>query len=818
MTMDVLNAKTCSIDEEKLASLQIKVVEMATSGVMITDAQAEGDPIIYVNDRFTQITGYESHEVIGRNCKFLQGKGTDPKAVNEMSDALKLFLRYEGEILNYKKDGSPFWNHVIMIPIFENGLVINHVAVIKDNTEKKHKNLQIKKVQENLQYLISKSNIVIYTCDFSTFQLTHLSENVQEEMGYSQNELLKCSMIDLARTNCAAILKKAYGNLVKKREFVIEHQFKHKRGDYIWVENRAKLITNEWDEPIEIIGYMENVTSRHREQALNKVNKSLESLVNSRTVELLIRSQELADYGKNLKRLHKISTQSFKSNAELIQTFLKVGCEIFNLGTGVVTRKGQEYFNIESYHSTLLELPSYSKFLAKGSRCLQSIKMHETIMSHNAQINLNIIHTDVEKLVIQTHLTTPIMVNNISYGTLSFFSPKAKKHSFNHYQVEMIEMMAQSIGTALAKEQAEEERRNVQGLYMTLAKNIPHSAVFIFDKNLKYLVAEGQILPEFYAKDITGKTIWDIMPEEEATELVPHYRAALLGSESSFENTHKDKVFLSHSLPIRNTDGEIYAGMILTIDITQRKQRARKIENLNHDLNKQVTLLEFANKELESFNYSVSHDLRAPLRSINGFSKILKEDHAENLDEESKRLINIIGYESQRMSKLIDDLLSFSKLRRTEQICSNFSLNILVDEVLAELSLRYENSDFKVVKNDLPDIYADRNMIKQVYINLINNAIKFSGKCKSPQIKISATRKENSHILSIQDNGVGFNEKYKEKLFGVFQRLHSYQEFEGTGVGLALVQRIVQRHRGEVWAEGKVDQGATFYFSIPKEN
>ena len=225
-----------------------------------------------------------------------------------------------------------------------------------------------------------------------------------------------------------------------------------------------------------------------------------------------------------------------------------------------------------------------------------------------------------------------------------------------------------------------------------------------------------------------------------------------------------------------------------------------------------------ANNELEAFSYSVSHDLRAPLRSIDGYSKILQEDYAPSMEAEANRLLQIIRNNARRMGQLIDDLLDFSRLGRKDLEKSTVNMHSLVVNVKQELMAQEKDRAVEFVINDLEEVHSDIRMMRQVWINLISNAIKYSRKQALATIEIGSSNDKNSIIYYIRDNGVGFDMKYADKLFGVFQRLHKMEEFEGTGVGLALVHRIISRHGGKIWVEAGVNQGATFFFCIPTQN
>ena len=253
--------------------------------------------------------------------------------------------------------------------------------------------------------------------------------------------------------------------------------------------------------------------------------------------------------------------------------------------------------------------------------------------------------------------------------------------------------------------------------------------------------------------------------------------------------------------------------------LRQIEEQNQELSRFNQTLEQKVadrTLeLKNINKELESFSYSISHDLRAPLRSIHGYTNILSTEYASKLDDEAKRLMNIILSNTQRMGQLIDDLLSFSRMGRKELVKENISMKALVAEIWEELKPE-QNRKIELILGNLKDSMGDKGTIRQVWTNLISNAIKFTNMREKAIIEISSEEKGDTITYCIKDNGTGFDMQYYNKLFGVFQRLHSQKEFEGTGVGLAIVQRIVTKHGGSVWANSKLGEGSAFYFSLKK--
>jgi PAS domain S-box-containing protein len=254
-------------------------------------------------------------------------------------------------------------------------------------------------------------------------------------------------------------------------------------------------------------------------------------------------------------------------------------------------------------------------------------------------------------------------------------------------------------------------------------------------------------------------------------------------------------------------------------DITDRKRAESEIKLFNQRLSQMVAErtieLEVANQELESFSYSISHDLRAPLRSIHGYMNILAEEYESTFDDEAKRLIHIILKNGQRMGQLIDDLLAFSRLGRREIVKSEISMVDMVGNIIEDYHKADATDNATITLLTLPPAHGDHSAIRQVWVNLISNAVKYSKHKEKIIIEIGAQEAGDGNVIYyVKDNGVGFDMKYYDKLFGVFQRLHSEREFEGTGVGLAIVQRIVAKHGGKIWAEAKVNEGATFFFSL----
>jgi PAS domain S-box-containing protein len=354
--------------------------------------------------------------------------------------------------------------------------------------------------------------------------------------------------------------------------------------------------------------------------------------------------------------------------------------------------------------------------------------------------------------------------------------------------------------------------------------DLTHDTIFVRDMSdiITYWNRGAQELYGWTAEQAVGKhthqllrTVFPVPIEEIQAELLRTGRW-----EGELEKTKADgtRVVAASRWSLRRDDQQAPIAILETNnDITQRRRGEEEVRKLNQQLEKRSAELEAINKELEAFAYSISHDLRAPLRHMVGFTELLQKNAASLVDDKGRRYMMMILESAKRMGVLIDDLLAFSRIGRAETRETLVSLEQLVKEVQSEVLQETDGRNITWKVGPLPDLYGDRSMLKLALVNLISNAVKFTRTRPQPEIEIGSTEKrKDGVVVFIRDNGVGFDMKYVNKLFGVFQRLHRAEEFEGTGIGLATVQRIVHRHGGQVWAEGLVGSGATFYLSLPK--
>jgi PAS domain S-box-containing protein len=359
--------------------------------------------------------------------------------------------------------------------------------------------------------------------------------------------------------------------------------------------------------------------------------------------------------------------------------------------------------------------------------------------------------------------------------------------------------------------------------FRALAENSP-DLIDRLDREMKHIYVNPAGL-RLYGKpagSIIGKTIEETgLPEAYCSLLKGRIQKVFetgqpMEAEDYLLTKNGMGFYQSHCVPEYGVDGAVANVLVVSRDLTGRKRAEEEIKKLNEELRQHVVRVESVNKELEAFAYSVSHDLRAPLRSIDGFSQALLEDYSEKFDEQGRNYLHRVRASTQRMAQLIDDVLNLSRVTRAEMRYEPVNLTTLANRVVADLRrLNPERKAEFIIKDGLV-AKGDARLLYMVLDNLLSNALKFTEKHPGAKIEFGATHVgHDKPVFYVRDDGVGFDMTYVDKLFAPFQRLHSSTEFPGTGIGLATVQRIIHRHGGRVWAEGKVEQGATFYFTLP---
>jgi PAS domain S-box-containing protein len=794
--------------KESLAARESAVKELAEQKfaldqhaiVAVTDLQGT---ITYVNDRFSAINQYSREEAIGRNYRIVNS-GYHPKEFfQKMYDTLGKGRVWHGEIRNRAKDGSIFWVAATTVPLLDSGgKPRQYITIRTDITARK----RLEEVREHLAAVVESSDDAIISKTLNGM-VTAWNSGAERLFGYSSADALGKPMdrllpLERANEESEILARIARGDPLSHFETVRVR----KDGKRVDISATISPVKDSNAAIVGVATIARDITQRKAsELEILKLNDELEEKVTLRTAELEAVNKELAD-------------QRFAVEQHAIVAVTDV--------QGTITYVNDKFCTLSQYSREEL-IGQNHRIISSGHHPQEFFQqMYRTIA------NRKVWHGEIKNRARDgsTYWVDTTIV--------PFVGGDGKPQQYVAIRADITE---QKLAKEALAEQALELAR--QAVELARSRKVLETQLqYVLNSMAEGLVAVDEqgnfVLWNPAAERILGMGAADLpvqkWPEQYGlylpdtvtrfpSEQIPLVRA-VRGERSTTEMFVRNPEVVEgawievSAAPLKDKQGVVCGGVATIRDITRQKADEREIRKLNEELERRVVertaQLSAANQELEAFSYSVSHDLRAPLRHISGFSQLLVEEFGSNLDPTAQKYVNRIQAGTQQMGVLVDELLNLARLGRHALRLQPTRLNSIVAEMLAILQPQSEGRQVEWVIADLPAVACDPVLVKQIFQNLLSNALKFTRPRAQAVIEVSCREEGGQPVFMVRDNGIGFNMKYVDKLFGVFQRLHRAEDFEGTGIGLATVQRIVHKHGGQVWAEGELDKGAAFYFTL----
>lgn len=574
-------------------------------------------------------------------------------------------------------------------------------------------------------------------------------------------------------------------------------------------------LLNDQEEVIAIIHKVEDVTefvSMQQKQANNeKFTKGLQRKVSEMETEIIARSKEIEQMNTELEQKIEERTEEIAKKEQLFTTLMEHNYDAITLNDeqGIPLYQSPSTERILGWTLEERKRAEKLKFIHPDDREHVQKTLQEVAKNKGKTIysSHRFRHKKGHYIWLEGVITNQLHVPGLEVVVSNFRDITERKKNEEHIHLlnEELEQKVKERTTQLEAKilQLKESETKFEKAFqaspasITITRTKDSSFVDVNDAFVKMIGLKKEKIIGKTSSDLGLVVDYDKI--QETRQQLQEGKRTFKNLEMAVTNRYGVTHQLLASIVIIEMNGEECA-LSISYDITERIEAEKQLAAVN--------------RELEAFSYSISHDLRAPLRAINGYAEMLLEDYAEKLDDEADRLLGNIKYYAQKMGILIDDLLSFSRLGRKDLQLVNIDSNELIEGVLMDISKSITHRA-KIKIGKLHPIEADYGLMHQVLFNLLSNAIKYSSRKENPLIEISSEKNDQKIIFTVKDNGAGFDMKYIDKLFGVFQRLHTQEEFEGTGVGLAIVQRIINKHNGAIWAEAQPRVGATFYFSIP---
>lgn len=632
----------------------------------------------------------------------------------------------------------------------------------------------------------------------------HLNPAWEKTLGYTVAELSAQPFIEFVHPDDrTATLTEAQKLTTGINTVSFENRYRCQDGTYKWLSWNA---TSHREKQLLLATAHDITPQKHHEEILQQSTETLSKLTES------------------LRELHRLSTTTFKSYQELFLAYLKAGCGFFQMPTGIISKIEGEVYTIQAVESDMTSLTAGDTFALNNTYCQSVVEQQKTVvLTHVGQMPHMHSHPVYQNLRLESYLSAPVYVNGRLFGTLNFSSQLPRAQQFAPYEIETLELMAESLGWFLTVQQAEQEEQKMfaalhqsEEMFRSLFESAPVGIVIINKDGIIKLSNNAlERLFGYQQGELLEQSIEILLPvanrethvkERHHFFAAPRLRPMGIGLALAGQHQNGGQFPVEVSLGTIQIHGETLA-MGFIVDVSRQVLAEEALQQQTKDLAR-------SNEELRKFAYAISHDLRAPLRALYSYSQFLQEDYGEVIDEDGQEYIKGIAESAQHMEALVVGLLEYGRIGRDSKPLSWVSLQDLLAKLIKQLNL-HQLAELHIPA-ELPVIEAQPFRLEQIFHNLLTNAVKYRRPDVPPVITIACEERNNYWELSVIDNGIGIDEKYHQKIFGIFQRLHTNAEYEGTGIGLAIVEKAVEDQGGAIWLTSQPGLGSTFTFTIPK--
>jgi len=754
---------------------------------IVSVADAEGR-ITFVNDNFVRISGYRREELLGNNHRIVNSRHHPPAFWKHMWETVGAGQTWRQEVKNRAKDGSYYWVDTFIIPFTENGRVIEYLSIRNDITTRKEAEDNLLRMKAHLEVRVQEKTADLQRMNEKLLRTSQIVESLQRYAHIGVWEL------DLDKQQAHWTDEVFDIHEMPARDVVsLEEGINFYRPDDVPMVRKAVQRAIEHGEPWDL--ELRLVTFRQNEKWVRSIG--LPEIRDGRVVALKGLLQNIDSF--------KLIEETLRTQKEINSLAIEAG-DIGVFSWEVPT--GRIEWNAVMFKHFGVAPEAFTGF---HDDFLYKIHPDDIPLLARAR------ETDFEG---ETRFTIEYRVI-LASGRLHYITTMGIVFRHPGGTAERV------VGICLNNT----ERRLFENRLLESEERfrsaLVHSAVgmALVGTDGRWLEVNQALLDilGYQQEEILTLTFQAITHPEDLQADMQFVEEMLDGRRTSYQMEkryiHRKGYIVWAQLNVsmvRDKAGTPLYFIAQIQDITLRLKSEQEIRDINTTLEARTRNLEVANQELESFTYSVSHDLRAPLRFINGYAEVLREEHADQLNAEGLKCLQTIIKNALKMGQLIDDLLEFSRIGRTGINLNWVDTYSLIETLRADLLELEKDRKIELIVHPLEAVKADFQLFRQVWINLLSNAIKYTRKRADARIEVGSSIQDNEVIFYVKDNGVGFNMDYIHKLFEVFQRLHRADEFEGTGVGLALVKRIITRHHGRIWAEAQQNEGATFYFTLPR--